>query len=264
MSTEPVAPKGQEMSMDIPRRGRSSQYPAMNLEKAVDLARKVWNTQRKQEAHVDATLRAMGYTSQSGASTRALSGLKQYGLTQDVGEGNSKRVKLSEIGMNVLLPDSDPRKEIALRGAALSPAINHALWERYGKMLPDDKQIIPFLTHDKNYHDDAAADIIQNYRSTFVLANLDKMESDDSNDDPDSSLQPKGVGPSIRENSIPRTPNTMHEMPVPIGPSMVARIPFPMTEDDYDFLLEALKLYKKKLVPASQPSQKPRIGEESI
>ncbi len=45
------------------------------------------------------------------------------------------------------------------------------------------------------------------------------------------------------------------EMPLSIGPNMVARIPFPLSEDDFKFLLDALNLYKKKLVSRPAPAE---------
>ena len=47
------------------------------------------------------------------------------------------------------------------------------------------------------------------------------------------------------------------ELPILVGANRVARIPFPMTEDDFDLLIGTLNLWKKKLLaPESKPDAK--------
>lgn len=55
--------------------------------------------------------------------------------------------------------------------------------------------------------------------------------------------------------------SAVQEMPIPIGPNLVARIPF-MTEEDYKFFLSALTLYKPKFVKAPLSTQ-PKEGSAS-
>jgi len=44
-----------------------------------------------------------------------------------------------------------------------------------------------------------------------------------------------------------------NELPILVGNGMVARIPFPMSEDDFQLLIETLNLWKKKLVKPQMP-----------
>ena len=48
---------------------------------------------------------------------------------------------------------------------------------------------------------------------------------------------------------------TQQEMPILVGPDMVAKIPFPMTEDSFDLLIGTLNLWKKKLVQKPEAKQ---------
>jgi hypothetical protein len=252
MSNPTAEKKGQQgPETKAVKKGRSPAYPSVALDKAIELVRKVWDTQRKQEAHVDATLLAMGYTSQSGASLRALSALRQYGLIQDSGDMNMPKIKVTECAQDViLLPDSDSRKLKALRAAALSPSINAALWELYGAHLPSDESIIAYLARDKGYHQEAAVDVITNYRNSFSLAKLDKFDDIKLGSDKPNTNTSKG-----NSNDTHQMIADTQEMPLSIGPNMVARIPFPLSEDDFKFLLDALNLYKKKLVSRPVPAE---------
>ena len=38
------------------------------------------------------------------------------------------------------------------------------------------------------------------------------------------------------------------ELPVPLDNDLVARVPYPMTEEDFDLLIDTLQLWKKRLV----------------
>jgi len=45
------------------------------------------------------------------------------------------------------------------------------------------------------------------------------------------------------------------QLTIPIGDGLLARVPFPMSEDDFDLLIGTLQLWKKNLVrkPTSIP-----------
>jgi hypothetical protein len=42
--------------------------------------------------------------------------------------------------------------------------------------------------------------------------------------------------------------STTQELPILVGVNRIARIPFPMAEDDFDMLIKTLNLWKEKLV----------------
>ena len=61
--------------------------------------------------------------------------------------------------------------------------------------------------------------------------------------------------PAIPEARSPRadgSPWSMarKELPVPLDNDLVARVPYPMTEEDFDLLIDTLQLWKKRLVQA--------------
>lgn len=43
------------------------------------------------------------------------------------------------------------------------------------------------------------------------------------------------------------------ELPIPLGNGHVARVPFPMTEEDFNLFVGTLNLWKKKLVYVPDP-----------
>jgi len=49
--------------------------------------------------------------------------------------------------------------------------------------------------------------------------------------------------------------SNLNELTVPIGDNLAARVPFPMSEDDFKLFIDTLNLWKKKIVkPKSLPT----------
>ena len=241
-----------------PKQTRSPAYPAIPLSAAIESARKLWDAQRKQEAHFDSVLKALGYSARSGSSLRAIAALGHYGLIDVGGDKDNRKIRLSEQALDILhLAETDERRRKALKSAALAPKIYSALWERYGSNLPDDALIRPFLIRDKGYNDAVVDNLITNYRLTLEFAKLDKIDEDVRREEQSDKRQ-KSAEDNETAKGAGRRSDTMtldQELPILVGASnRVARIPFPMTEDDFELLLGTLNLWKKKLIaPKSEP-----------
>ena len=244
---------------------RSPAYPAFALPAAIERIRKVWDAQRKHEAHIDAVLNAMGYANKSGPALRAIGALNHYSLIEESGSKDDRRIKVSELAQDILhLPDEDPRRKEALKKSALNPTIHATLWERYGTHLPDDAAIKSFLVRDKGYNESVVSDVITNYRTSFEFAKIDTMGDSSSQDDPSKNQIETDVSRNPANPTRTPTPMTYtatsQELPILVGEGKIARIPFPMTEEDYNLFLETLKVWKKRLVPSlsATPTQEPK------
>jgi hypothetical protein len=238
-------------------KARSPAYPAFSLAVAIDLARKLWAAQRKQETHIDSALKSLGYSARSGTALRTIAGLNHYGLIEESGSKDERKIKLSERAQDIIhLAENDPRRKEALAAAARAPAIYDALWERYGDQLPDDSAIRPFLIRDKGYNDAAVDDLLADYRATLEFAKPDKM-SEDVPYEENRDKTPKDALRFKKTSSQAGGSMTLEqELPILVGANRVARIPFPMTTEDFDLLLETLNVWKKRIVIEEiKPSQ---------
>lgn len=242
-----------------PKQGkaRSPAYPVVALPAAIESARKLWNAQRRQEAHVDSALKCLGYTARSGAALRAISALSQFGLINENGSKDARKVRLSDAAIDIiLLNETDPRREEAIKKAAVLPTIYTALWERYGAHVPDDGLVRPFLTRDKNFNESVVDSLLANYRATLEFAKLDNMvDYNPREENRDTENHRRDV---LRPDGMVRREEAMtfdQELPILIGTNKVARIPFPMTEDDFTLLIGTLNLWKKKLLASGTPTQ---------
>jgi hypothetical protein len=239
------------------RQGRSPAYPLVSLGDAIARVRKLWEAQRKHPGQIDSVLKALGYNSQSGTALRTLAALGHYGLIVDSGIGDERRISVSERAQDILLlPESDSRQADALKKAALEPAIFKELWDRYGKTLPINDSISPYLVRDKGFNESIVSEVINNYRESFQLAKLGDLGEDNSVEDSgkpqnDAASQintkPLSSHQLKKADSVMTQTNLEHELPVLVADGRIARIPFPMSNDDFDLLIGTLNLWKKKL-----------------
>jgi hypothetical protein len=252
-------------------RMRSPAYPFFGLGEAIKKARDLWDAQRNGEGHLDSVVHALGYNGRNGASLRAIAALNHFGLTEESGSKDNRRIRLTDLAQDIIhLPDEDEKKVSSLKKAALMPTIHQVLWERYQSTLPSDATIKSFLIRDKSYNESATLDVIKNYRESFDIAKLgDLIELN-----PSAPKDVNEVKPPIPETSSITTatvPQRSHssidqaetplsraapisqELPILVDHGQVARIPFPMSEEAFDLLIGTLNLWKKKLVqPPSQ------------
>lgn len=247
--TEQGAAKGQ--------RTRSPAYPAISLETAVQRARQLYDKEKRHSAPILTVVKHWGYTSLNGAALKTIAAVKKYGLIDEDGANDDRRVGLSRLADDILLnPDPAKRME-ATRQAALKPGIHREMWEKYGLELPSDQTLAWELTRDRGFTDRGAAEFIRSYRATIAYAKLEAtaappaQEADDDTDDYEDSSDPQPQGGSDR----PRHPagEKARSFPIPLIDNGVVVIEgqFPLTERDWKQFMTVLEAMKPALIVAS-------------
>jgi hypothetical protein len=164
---------------DKPRRrgqaGRSPNYPYFDLEKSLSRARQLFERERLHATPVKNALQYWGYTNASGKGGMALSSLKQFGLLDDVGRGEGRRVQLTTLAHDVLNNPHESQHKELLREAALTPDIHQEMWEEFGVNLPSDSSLAWTLTKDRNFTRTGADEFIRQWRKTMEYADLGDM-----------------------------------------------------------------------------------------
>ena len=185
--------------------------------------------------------------------------MKKFGLVEELEKGtdDERSFKLTEFGIRLVYnPDVQSGEHItALKQAALLPTIHKELWEKYKDNWPDDKVIERYLVLDRKFNQKYVSGLIEEFKRTIAFANL--TESDTLPQDNEHQPAIKGVAPSVKTQfappgaSFPPAPPAAAksgEVPVFLGENRYARVPVPLSEEDYQLLLDQLKLLKKKLV----------------
>lgn len=252
---------------------RSPAYPSLTLPDAVARAATLFDSEKRNSFDPDVALSHWGYEAGSANGMRAVAALKQYGLLdENRGEGE-RELKLTELAIDVLMPEKERSKEhfTSLQDAALGPTLFNEVWHRHVHSgLPSDRNLERYLIKEKNFNPGSVARIIRILRETFDYAGLAtgaKMEASEPHENRDNAHETQGeagwqatlfpnlsVPASNRESDKTPTGPGMLELPLTL-PSLklaVFKIPAKMTEKDFQAMVSALNDWKEQLVEKPQ------------
>jgi hypothetical protein len=241
---------------------RSPNYPGIDLETALEKARILREREGKHYAPAETVLHHWGFVRKSGGGLVALSALKKFGLIDDQGKGEKRQVKLSDLALRILLDDREDSKERieAMQEAALSPIIHQKLWKEYGAELPSDENLLVTLRRDGGFTDNAAKDLIKEYRSTIELAKLKKSDimSGRKEDKKDKNKEDFMTLTSSNLPGDPKSPSKTIEIPIPLSATEWVKIQatYPLSEKGWKQMKAILDAYKPSLVTSETQDEK--------
>ena len=257
-------------------RGRSPNYPGIDLRQAIDRARAFYAQDRRNETPAAMVLKHWGYQPKSGGGLVVLAALKKFGLLHDQGEGEKRTVKLTPTALDIIEDprEDSPERDQLIRAAALLPPIHKELWEKYGGEFPSDTTFKWQLMKDRSFTDGGAEEFISQFKRTIAFANLTKSgvlpaeHGDNPADGEDDAGDPlvKPI-PAILELD-PKRPaaqaaSTQTVIPLAIthNPASWARLAahFPLSEDEWEMMMNLLQAMKPRLVK----DEKPGVARES-
>lgn len=156
------------------KQGRSPAYPFIPVEKALAQAKALHDAEGKYAAPMSSAFKAWGYGEKSSGGRQTLAALRYFGLIDSEGEGETRKVKVSETALRILLDQREDQTErlALIRQVALQPAIHRLLFEKYGDGLPSDATVRHFLVFDQKFNPQAANEIIAEFKATAAFAGL--------------------------------------------------------------------------------------------
>ena len=163
------------------KRTRSPAYPFVNLETAITRAKEFWDKEQRNAANVNVAMTHWGFVAGSSNGAQTVAALTSFGLLQDEGIGDKRKVRLTPDALMILLdtrPDSTDRARL-IKQAALAPKIHQQLWEKWGNDLPSDAQLRHTLLLDwpTPFNENAVDGFIREYRDTISFAKLSKSDT---------------------------------------------------------------------------------------
>jgi hypothetical protein len=249
---------------------RSPNYPAIGLRRALELAQKLWDSDKRQPVLSPRAALNMGFTAKSSAGQLALAAMRKYGLLEADGSGDQRKVKLTESAITLLNPSASNREQL-LKDVALKPAIHLELWNKYGAEGASLGAIHDYLVFERKFTEQASTILIDQYKDTIAFAKLtdaDKIQDVQTGQttppyvapnpgadliSPPRYTPPKGAFSSAADKqTLPPMTANIRYLPIPLDIGD-APIPVGMSETDFDLLLETLRLWKKKIVRSEYP-----------
>ena len=227
---------------------RSPAYPSIALEEAIERAHQIYKHEQKNKAHVSTIFSHWGYTTKSGSARLALASLKYYDLINIEGSGDNRKVQLTDLALDILLDereDSKERKE-AIKKAALSPAINLELWDKYEGRLPSAKELEFSLKREKRFTERGVREFLPHFWNTLKYANLESLsdmpKTEENISDKEEEVQMK------TEQQVEQV-GAMRDIQLPLASNSWATLSarFPLTQKKWEQMLAVLKAMKPAL-----------------
>jgi hypothetical protein len=240
------------------RKGRSPNYPGIDLGLALERAKTLWERERHHDVPNELILKHWGYGPKSGGGSVAFAALKRFGLMEDGGNG---RARLTPRALNILLAEREGRRdEVLIREAALLPTMHKEMWDKHRAALPSDENL-KFELEMRGFTPGGAAEFLSEWKRTMKYAGLtgdDATVSPNGGETPsvqEPTLMPTPT-PTLQEPQEPRTdPPVEREritrtVQVPYSPTgwALVQASFPMTEREWDQMLAVLQAMKLGLV----------------
>jgi hypothetical protein len=186
------------------RRDRSPNFPAIGLGRAVERARQLYNRARRYEARLADAATAWGIRASSSGTLQTAAALIAFGLAEDSGSGNARKIKISDLGWRILEDHRPSARETALAEAALKPKLIADYLERWRAGRPDDNFCISELKIERGFTEDAAARFLKVFDETIQFTNPSSPDtvSDRKTDGEGDALQQR-VEPPVDALSPP-------------------------------------------------------------
>lgn len=249
---------------DKPKRERSPQFPFIPLEKAVARAREFSDGGfTRHPARVANAAGAWGFKAKSSGGLQTVAALKGYGLLDEIGSGDERRVQLTDLARRIITAKQESIRNKAIAEAALKPKAIAERWSEWGADRPPDAECLDTLTLEKGFTEDSAKRFLKVYDDTIRLAKLsasDKMSESESDNGGDEG----GETPLYQSPKVPPAPK--------MGVDLMAGERIVFTEENApnqyvklvasgevdEFLLDALKNYTER-----QRKRLERLGRSS-
>jgi hypothetical protein len=245
-------------------KGRSPAYPSMSLEEAIARARVIWQHAQRHPVSGPKLAAYWKYGEKSSGWRLAAAALKRFGLVDIVGNKKSGEVKLSDLGLRILLDSRNPspERDAAIKEAALQPAIYADLWSHWGGVLPSDDTIGTYLMLDKGFTQASVLGFIRDFKRTIEFAKLtasdnmlaagrgesegEEVEADDSVDDDENDQT------SNRQRRRPKMQGTKEDTyTLDDGQAVVLQWPEAISPDECEDLELWLQMMIRKVKRAA-------------
>jgi hypothetical protein len=171
-------------------RVHSPGYPQFGLPKALVSVKRIFDADRRSAIDRGAAAKHIGYSGPSGAADKALATLAHFGLVEKAGKGE---LKVSQLAVDIIAPDTTESRKAALVDAAFTPQIFADLRERFGTHF-SETALESYLLR-ANFQNIAIRPVIKSYSETCSFLEQEK------------AFESGGTGAKIGADSTALEPN---------------------------------------------------------
>jgi hypothetical protein len=163
------------------KRDRSPSFPYLGLAKALERLTTLFDKAKRHEVRVADVAKDWGLTAKSSSLDRNVAALLAYGLIEDSGSGEARKIKISDAGLRILEDKRPGVREKLLADAALKPRIIAEYAQLWKDGRPDEAHTLSLLKFEGNFTDEGARMFLRVFDETIAFANSGKTESSADN-----------------------------------------------------------------------------------
>ncbi|MCK1532846.1 MULTISPECIES: hypothetical protein [unclassified Bradyrhizobium] len=167
----------EQATADKVRKERSPSFPFISLKRAVERAQEMAEAHRRSPSRLPTVGETWGYGAKSSGLLQTVAAMKAFGLIEDMGGGNDRRIQVSDLAWRILHDARPNAKEQAIREAAVKPRL---IAEYAGQWIPErpsDSHCLSELQLDRGFTADAAKLFLRVFDETVSFANLKEGDS---------------------------------------------------------------------------------------
>lgn len=190
---------------------RSPSFPFISLGAAIDRARQFFAQEKRGSAPFSVAAEHWRYSPSSSGALQTAAALKNYGLIADEGGGATRKLKLTDLALRILLdtrPDDADRKRY-MRQAALCPNVAADIYDKWPNGLPSEATLNHYLILDLGFSQSTAIRTVKIIQENEQLTKYDGQE-ELSVDNEKGQSTPESSYPMVQRTFIPQMPPSGH------------------------------------------------------
>jgi hypothetical protein len=157
---------------DRSRKERSPSFPFIALDKAIMRANEVAEAHKRNPARPAVVGQTWGYGPKSSGLIQTIAALKAYGLMEDIGRGEDRKVQLTDLAWRILHDTRAGAREEAVREAAMRPRLIAEYAQKWVPDRPANNHCLSELHLDRGFTPQAAELFLRVFDTTVAFANL--------------------------------------------------------------------------------------------
>jgi hypothetical protein len=153
------------------KKERSPSFPYLGLPRAIGRAREFYQHARRHEARIADAAAAWGFAPKSSATLQTAAALLAYGLLEDQGSGEARKLKITDLAFKALEDARPGAREAAMAEAARKPKLIAEYAENWKGGRPADAICISELRIERGFTEEGAKNFLRVYDDTAPFTN---------------------------------------------------------------------------------------------
>jgi hypothetical protein len=152
---------------DTSKRDRSPKFPYIGLSKALERIQVLYDKVKRYDARIADIAKDWGLSATSSSTDRTVAALQSFGLIDDSGSGENRKIKLTELAVRILADQRPGVREGLLSEAALKPPIISDYARKWTGGRPDETHALGQLQFDGGFTEEGAKMFLRVFDDTI-------------------------------------------------------------------------------------------------